>query len=138
MKPAALVPAGQRDQKPPHGRPCNSCGLCCMATLCPLAQAVFGQPEHRRCPALTQTSASTYGCGLVADPMKWAMRRTLVYGLERMREAALHLIGSGTGCDARFDGEPADADFYRRLIAHDRRTRDKTADAKRLWLGRLR
>lgn len=137
MKPAILAPKGARERKPRHGQPCNRCGLCCMATLCPLAAQVFGR-EIGPCPALEPmtvfpSGVTEYRCGLTADPMRWRMKAALLHGVKAMREAAAHLIGAGTGCDARFDGEAPDQSFYDRLNEHDRRTRAQTAAAKRLW-----
>jgi hypothetical protein len=47
------IPRGIYARKPPHGSPCNGCGVCCMVTLCPLGQHIFGF-ELGRCPALTK------------------------------------------------------------------------------------
>ena len=69
MKPAELVPRGIYACKPPHGSPCNGCGVCCMVAPCPLGQHIFGF-ELGRCPALTERDDATYVCGLVLDPGK--------------------------------------------------------------------
>jgi hypothetical protein len=58
-----LAPKGQLEKKPPHGDPCTSCGLCCMATLCPLGRKVFGR-EIGPCPALIWDEGKS-SCGLV-------------------------------------------------------------------------
>jgi hypothetical protein len=119
MKPMFVAPRGVLDQKPPHGAPCNRCGLCCFATICDLGQAVFRRSTGP-CPAL-EGSFGNASCGLTQ------------HGPTKYREAAAHLIGAGQGCDARFNGEPADAAFYRRLEQHDRDTLAENQAAKKLW-----
>lgn len=47
----------------------------------------------------------------MAHPMAYAMRMTLLNGVETMRHAAAHLIGAGRGCDALLDDEPPDQVF---------------------------
>lgn len=39
-------------EKPKLGQPCNGCGVCCIATPCPVSRAVLGQ-EVGPCRALT-------------------------------------------------------------------------------------
>lgn len=133
MKYGFMAPRGSLDNKPPHGSPCNRCGLCCMAVLCPLGKHVFKR-EEGPCPALQRDETDGKPtCGLVAEPTRYATRLSILHGFERMREAALHLIGSGQGCDARFNGEPGSEEFYRRMREHDRRAGGKTNRAKKLW-----
>jgi hypothetical protein len=99
-------------EKAPHGQPCNGCGQCCMEQLCPLGVALFGEPWDRRCPALEpELGTDRWVCGLMAHPMAYAMRMTLLHGVETMRQTASHLIGAGRGCDAQLDDEPADEAF---------------------------
>jgi hypothetical protein len=93
--------------KPPHGKPCNGCGQCCNEMLCPLGLALFGGPEYRSCPAL-EPDGDRYVCGLIAHPIVYALRQTLLHGAETMALTAGHLIGAGRGCDALLHGEPAD------------------------------
>lgn len=131
MKFGFMAPAGTLEKKPKHGQPCNSCGLCCVATLCPLAQHLFKR-EQGPCPALSYESGKSI-CGVVANPMKHAMGAALRNGIEATRSAALHLIGSGTGCDARFNGEPPDESFYEKLRQWDRRTISQTKIARRIF-----
>jgi hypothetical protein len=132
MKHGFLAAKGTLDKKPPHGAPCNRCGLCCVATLCPLARHVFGR-EVGPCPALLDFETGASRCGLVEEPMKHAIAVTLRSGVEATSAAARHLIGSGTGCDARFNGEPINEAFYAELREHDRRTRKETARAGKIW-----
>lgn len=140
MKPGFLAPSGTLDKKPPHGQPCNRCGLCCVATLCDLASHVFrGQKlpvgGHVRgpCPALLYDGEGLSVCGLVADPMRFAMRVTLAHGTKAASDAAKFLIGSGTGCDARVNGEKADESFYAALVEWDRKNKGAVRTAKKIW-----
>lgn len=122
MKTAFLASRELLKQKPPHGAPCTRCGLCCVATLCPLALHVFGE-RAGPCPALLWDAANKSACRLTTDARL----------PEPMRAAALHLIGSGTGCDARFNGEPINHAFYDQLREHDRLTAKQTSAAREQW-----
>jgi hypothetical protein len=53
--------------------------------------------------------------------------------LGALKSAALTLIFAGKGCDARFNGEPADPAFYRKMVEYDRRNARTVANAKKLW-----
>lgn len=134
MKPIfGYVSRDALDRKPPHGEPCTRCGACCMATLCPLALRIFGQ-RPGPCPALVKSvKPHEYACGVVADPARFSLRQTMLHGVEKMRAAAMHLIGSGTGCDARFNGEKINEAFYDKLIEHDRRRAAETRESMKLW-----
>jgi hypothetical protein len=134
MKPMALIPRSVMERKPAHGKPCNRCGACCMATVCPIGQRILHRGPAGPCPALVKSAEpGEYQCGLVADPAWIAPEETAIHGEAAMREAALVLIGSGTGCDARFNGEPADQEFYKQLDEHDHRTFEQQREARRLW-----
>lgn len=133
MSIAALVPKGALKDKPPHGAPCNRCGLCCMATLCPLAQHVFRRSERGPCPALTRDADGLSVCGLIAEPMKHARVVAMTHGVEATGAAAAVLNGAGTGCDARFEGEPINEQFYEQLREHDRVNASKVRRARKLW-----
>lgn len=132
MKPAMFLPRAIASRKPPHGAPCNRCGICCLATLCPLGQRLFGG-ELGPCPALEPAEGGAFACGVVANPIKHARRAVLQHGAEKVSEAALLLIGGQTGCDARINGEPKNESFYEMLLDHDRRTRGATNRAKRVF-----
>lgn len=108
--------------KPAHGAPCNSCGRCCHRELCPLATTVFGRVAGP-CPALQAGEGHALVCGLVVDPMRYALRQSLLKGSDAMSEAAAFLIGAGHGCDAQTADEPRDVAFSNRLRAHGERTR---------------
>jgi hypothetical protein len=149
VKPVFPAPRAMLERKPRHGAACNHCGLCCTATLCDLAQHVFKRPAYPGpCPALGWSSAkqgpdvpskapragcAKQGpapesvCGLVA----WAERE----GRDALRTAALHLIGSDDGCDARFNGEPRDMEYAARQSQHWNApdTVAKTRAAARAW-----
>lgn len=132
------VPREVSGRKPPHGSPCNRCGLCCMATLCPLARKVFGF-EVGRCPALVWSPDNLEAaCGLVVDPMRYAptsvaLRVAGRATIEEAAAAASLLVGSGTGCDARINGEPGDEEFYRQLRLWDRKNEGAVRRARKVW-----
>jgi hypothetical protein len=123
-KPMFRAPAGLLAKKPPHGKPCTQCGLCCMATLCGLAQHVFHRPAALGpCPALRKIDDSNYVCGFATEPQV----------PQHLREAAAVIIGADTGCDARFNGEPSDQAFYNALDRRDVEKADEIRKAKTLW-----
>lgn len=139
MKPGFLAPAGTLEKKPTHGAPCNRCGLCCQATLCIVAARVFKGVALPRgghiagpCPALSHDDTGSV-CGLVSDPMKYAMRVCLEHGVDRAKESAKLLIGSATGCDARLGGEPINTEFYRQLETWDREHATALRGARKVW-----
>jgi hypothetical protein len=105
------------DKKPRHGDACTRCGLCCIATLCPLAQFAFqALPHPGPCPALERNDDGTFACGFVAASPTQAIR-----------EAVLRLIGSDLGCDARSNGEARDLDFDVRCKEYDRDPKTRAA-----------
>ena len=115
------------ERKPPHGAPCNRCGYCCKAIICPFGAVLFKR-QHGPCPALVENEAGL-ACGVVAHPMNYARVRTLTHGVEEMRRAALLLIGAGDGCDAVANGEPANEAFRQKLVeVHE-------SDARRFETG---
>lgn len=129
LRPGFLAPKGALEKKPPYGAPCNGCGLCCKAVLCPLAERVFKRGDQGPCPALREDNL----CGMVVEPMKWRRSQTWKHGEEKMRAAALLLVGSGWGCDARFNGEPDDQAFRLKLRQMERESRAQTEKARKLW-----
>jgi hypothetical protein len=118
--------------KPPHGAPCNGCGLCCQQELCPLGSFVFDRSAGP-CPALTPQAEGRFACGLVVSPSTWAPVRTALAGVKTMSEAALYLIGSGVGCDAKLEGEAENVPFRRWLASQRDRQVSKIAAAMRAW-----
>lgn len=129
-----VAPLKMLDKKPPHGSPCNSCGLCCYATLCHLARSIFHR-EAGPCPALGFDANGNSFCGVVADPTKYAPDKVTQHGLAEMTQAALTIVASGLGCDARFNGEWTNREFHKKCDAWDRT--DAYIDAKKKWGLRL-
>lgn len=127
------VPRSMIERKPPHGSPCNRCGACCYATVCPLGQKVFRQ-AIRPCRALAVMTDGTSACGLVEAPAEFYPLAVLRAGsVEEAGRCAALLVGSGTGCDARIDGEPKNEQFYRDLRVWDRRNRAAVCQARKTW-----
>lgn len=118
--------------KPPHGAPCNGCGLCCQHELCQLGIFVFDKATGP-CPALTPADGGRFICGLVASPATWSPVRTALHGVKTMAEAALFLIGSGVGCDAHLIGEPVNLPFRRWLSQQRERQWRKVERSMRAW-----
>ena len=85
--------------KPLYGAPCNSCGLCCIATQCPLSLAVFGDQDI--CPALgtNRLDPGSLICGLAAKPSRF-LASMPAGGEPVLREAIGLLLGAGQGCDS--------------------------------------
>lgn len=77
-----------------------------------MAQHIFKQTTGR-CPALEEADGDRLVCGFVASPQRWNPFQTAVVGVAKMREAALVLIGHGTGCDAIFVGERKNAAYLK-------------------------
>lgn len=118
--------------KPRHGEPCNNCGLCCLNEPCMLGQLVLKQ-EDGACQALEIAPRGGYACGLVAHPERYAPVRTAAAGAAAMRNAARVLIGSGIGCDAQLEGEPASAALEQRLEDFKQKFGRLVGDALWLW-----
>jgi hypothetical protein len=129
MKPAFIAPRRLLERKPAHGAPCTQCGLCCIATLCRAAVLVFGADHPAPCPALRFDAGERSCCDLVANPNTYRAGDP-----DTLRRAALHLIRAGDGCDARFNGEPRDANFDARVDG--RENARATAQALHTWGSR--
>jgi len=84
---------------PGLGKPCNGCGVCCLAEQCSVSLELFGTAEV--CPALVQDEEHRYHCGLMVAPDKFGATPP---GFEDWPEAAAryyqNLIGGGVGCDS--------------------------------------
>jgi len=94
--------------KPALGAPCNGCGLCCAAELCPLGRVVFGK-SRGPCPALVWRAAERrHHCGLVAAPRTHLPRlpRFLAPIFTRL---ARRWIAAGIGCDSDVSAEAVPA-----------------------------
>ncbi len=111
----ARIPRAVAASKPAHGAPCNHCGACCWAVPCNLAQHLFGATSGK-CPALRPS-----GCGLVEASSG------------AYRAAVLLLIGSGEGCDARFNGEAVNHRFHAFQSALDQARGPAIDAARALW-----
>lgn len=119
-------------EKPPYGQPCNSCGHCCRAQLCPLGAQLFGHWSGP-CPAL-ESAASGFGCGLVSEPRKYAPTRAAIHGVGALRDGALILIGAGHGCDALLAGETDDEEARQRMFrATSARSQSQRRRARKVW-----
>lgn len=131
MNSVFAAPRGMLERKPPHGAPCNRCGLCCVATKCDLGRAIFGSSPGR-CPALKQTGPHEYSCGAL---MSTAFMATQSEDPEwgDMKRAAALLIRAGEGCDARFNGEPTSLNFHRKCAKLDAARHGMIAAAKKIW-----
>lgn len=133
MNPIFIAPRSMLDKKPAHGQPCNRCGLCCVASLCDLAQYVFHRmPYPGPCPALIR-SLDGYSCGMVVQPGRFNAEASVQYGEDRMRDAALLLINGLSGCDARFNGEPQDLAYDRKCDDFDRANAEIISKARAMW-----
>lgn len=119
-------------EKPPYGSPCNGCGLCCEAALCPLAQHLFGR-EHGPCPAIEKQPDGRKACGLVLHPLNYEKRRTLTLGGERMGKSAAHLIGSGYGCDGIGYGEVPDPVARAKVLSNANFDSRESRRARKDW-----
>lgn len=120
MKPVVSAPRELVERKPAHGKPCTRCGVCCIATLCELGQHVFGQ-KLGPCPALRFDEQKNSACGLA------------LAGPPSLNLAAMLLIGGGTGCDCRINGEPVNEDFNAFLKRWDALNAKGVAEAKKQW-----
>lgn len=122
MKALVAVPRGALSNKPPHGAPCNRCGLCCLTSLCQLAQLFFDRPElPGPCPALVEDADGKFGCGLV--------QRT--HG--PLQKAALLMINADNGCDARFNNEPRNEAYTAKMNEQDQNNWLQIGLAIHLW-----
>jgi hypothetical protein len=88
--------------KPALGAPCNGCGVCCLAELCPLGQ-VISRRRTGACDALRwDADGGLYRCGVLSDTEgllgpRWRWAAPL------WRRLARRWIAAGVGCDAAMD-----------------------------------
>ena len=122
-------------EKARYGTPCNSCGQCCQASLCPLASALLRMPlgAPGPCPMLEFDSRGESSCGVVRRPGAFAPVKTRIHGAEAMRKAALYLIGAGFGCDGLTEDEPDDPVFRARMTAEAESTQEMRYLSMRAW-----
>lgn len=139
MKLAFSAPRTMLENKPPHGASCTRCGLCCVASLCDLAFELFKNKTEPAafglgpCPALIREADGGYGCGVVKNPRQYSDIPASAVDDDELRNAALALTRAGQGCDARFNGEPVNAEFNAKLDALDLTMQAEIAAAKNLW-----
>lgn len=115
--------------KAAHGAPCNGCGQCCIAQLCPLAVQLFGD-QRGPCPALEPLMFG-YTCGLIAHPETYAPQTVLQHGQSTVSAAAARLLGAGAGCDAWQEGERVNHSFRQDMIQKAKET--PATEAIAIW-----
>jgi hypothetical protein len=119
MKTIAVVPRAMLEKKPPHGAPCNRCGLCCHASLCNLAQSIHGFKQGP-CPELLFDENGSR-CGLIARSEG------------KKRDAAKLLINTGNGCDMILHGEKIDHVYREMMDVLDFENQHRILAARKLW-----
>ena len=118
------VPKEMVEAKPPHGSPCNRCGLCCSIRPCELGRKVFNQ-DWGVCPALTKDEDGKWICGLVIS--------SLLSGRMDLCLSAAYLNRIGQGCDSRIESEPINQEFEDRLNKADELSRDAIVKSREIW-----
>lgn len=98
--------------KPVYGDPCNGCGVCCIAKVCELGEALG---DDQNCKALIQNTDRSFSCGLVVDPYRFISEESLAVwkavdamsdgnaGEQALRESNAQALGAGRGCDSDDD-----------------------------------
>ncbi len=120
--------------KPPHGEPCNRCGICCQVTMCPIGAAVFKR-KVGPCPAIERDADDFPSCGLVEHPKNYVPGRVARYGAGAVQEAALLMTAAGHGCDCYFVGEATSPAFYSRMNEQQRLFPEKYAKARAIFFN---
>ena len=91
--------------KPAEGKPCNGCGVCCLAEPCPVGMLI-SRKRRGACDALRWDEAQArYRCGLLSAPEAFVRPAWLAAGVVRL---ARRLIAAGQGCDSDLALEDAD------------------------------
>lgn len=114
----ANAPRHMVEDKPPHGAPCNNCGLCCYIGRCVIGRELFGAGPGP-CPALTKEDGGPFLCGVIVQCEE--------HGEDDAAEAAKAILYVGDGCDCRINGEAINEEFNRKCAASEaanKRTRD--------------
>ncbi len=88
-------------RKPKFWEPCNGCGNCCHAQVCPTGVQFLDIEHDQPCPAV-RWDGTKYRCGLITDPVA-VLGLPLFAGREEHLNKHLSaifeiLIGSGQGC----------------------------------------
>jgi hypothetical protein len=111
----------QAPRKPAEGRPCNGCGVCCLAEPCPLG-VVLSRSRTGACHAVRWDAAAVrYQCGAMADPVE-LLRDLLPASLAWLSKPVGRALGrlagrwiaAGIGCDSNIEPEvlPASATMH--------------------------
>jgi hypothetical protein len=92
----------QAPAKPALGKPCNGCGICCLAEPCPLG-VLLSRSRAGPCKALVWVEGQQqYRCGALGDGS--ARPGLFVNGLALLRKQVLgRWIAAGAGCDCDLD-----------------------------------
>jgi len=123
------VPRHVAVRKPPHGAPCNRCGLCCFMSLCALGEKVFNRPPlPGPCPGLVKDGDGTYACDVARNPDKYKPGDVGV-----LRAAAQEIIFAGDGCDCRINGEPINHAYRRRCEKKEKANLVNRIAALKIW-----
>jgi len=89
----------QSPDKPAFGSPCNGCGLCCAAELCPLGRVMF-RHKSGPCPALVwRAEEKRHVCGLATEPARH-LPRLPGFLAPIFARLARRWIAAGSGCDS--------------------------------------
>lgn len=113
-------------KKPPHGSPCNHCGLCCHSSKCEIGRALFGASEGS-CPALRFDNERKSYCNVMANPQRYTSHDPV----EATAAAAL-LLYAGFGCTMRINGE-RNLPFIAKLETFDIDHRQELDRAAEIW-----
>jgi len=124
------VPREMVEKKPPHGSPCNSCGLCCFSSKCDVGRTLFGGPSREGggpCPALRfETDGKSY-CDVMQNPQLYSE-----HDPDEARAAMMLLMYAGWGCTMRINGE-FNGSFDHKLNRFTEDRRDAFNNASRIW-----
>ncbi|SRR5579859_4207645 len=102
--PRIVTLPSEAPDKPAVGAPCNGCGLCCAAELCPLGRVMFGK-SRGPCPALVwRADDRRHVCGLATAP-KAHLTRLPGFIAPLFARLARRWISAGSGCDSAVTAE---------------------------------
>jgi hypothetical protein len=96
--------------KPPVGKPCNGCGVCCLVEPCPLGVVLSGR-RVGACDAIRwQVESGVYRCGAIIDS-EAVLRHALIPWLQGLapmlapllRRLSRRWIAVGLGCDSALE-----------------------------------
>lgn len=119
-------------EKPPHGSPCNSCGLCCRMELCPIGARVFKRTQGP-CPAIDEQPDGRSFCGLMTKPASYVLPLVAKHGVKAIADSAKFMNGSGTGCDAINYGEKPNEEYQAQQNLEVERRQKEVRKNLRIW-----